>query len=190
MKILSRVRKNLPYIGIFNFDCSHRQYLRMICRVIVIAELAYATALVSGFIISIGGSFVDLIKAFSLLDMNLYLLAQYAALIRKQNAFSDLFNELEATIQTRKFLPFSLPMFSMCFYEVWSFKLFPGEAITSTLIYKNVNENFEKLSYRMEVFMCVVVGPFFIVPAMIQSYYGYYVLDLGEAAFQLAFPEA
>lgn len=65
-----------------------------------------------------------------------------------------------------------------------------GEAITATQIYRNVNDNFEKFTYQMEMFMYFIVGPSFIVPAMIQSCYGYYVLDLGEAAYQLPFPEA
>lgn len=68
--------------------------------------------------------------------------------------------------------------------------VFLGERLTSTAIYKNVNAEVEKLTYLMEVGLFVAISPFFIVPAMLQSYYGYYVLDLGESAFQLAFPAA
>lgn len=42
----------------------------------------------------------------------------------------------------------------------------------------------------MEIVLFVAISPFFIVPAMLQSYYGYYVMGLGESAFQLAFPAA
>lgn len=75
----------------------------MIIRAIILAELAYGTALASGFIIFIGGSFDDVAKAVSLLDINVYMLVIYVILLAQQNTITNLFDELEGAIQKRRF---------------------------------------------------------------------------------------
>lgn len=57
-----------------------------------------------------------------------------------------------------------------------------------TVIYMEVNDEIENLTYKMGVFMYAVGCPFFIIPGLLQSFYQYYILNMGEESFITIFP--
>lgn len=55
-------------------------------------------------------------------------------------------------------------------------------------IYRKVNGEVEQLSYKLSIFVYGIVAPFMICPAVFQSYYQYYMLDMGGMSFSTPFP--
>lgn len=63
-----------------------------------------------------------------------------------------------------------------------------GELDTTTKIYREANDAIEELVRKINFGMNLGVLPAFVGPPMLQSYYEYFVLDLGASAFKLTFP--
>lgn len=63
-----------------------------------------------------------------------------------------------------------------------------GETAINTAIYQNINDEIEQLSYRLSILVYGAIAPFLIFPAVFQSYYQYYVLEMGELSFLTPFP--
>lgn len=63
-----------------------------------------------------------------------------------------------------------------------------GEQLTATTIYCEANADVEHLTHKMSLFLFKITFPFFVFPGLLQSYFQYFVLDLGEASFVMVFP--
>lgn len=63
-----------------------------------------------------------------------------------------------------------------------------GETLTGTDIYQKLNDTLEKCAALIGAIVLASTGPGFVTPPLIQTLYGYYVTELGESAFTLAFP--
>lgn len=60
--------------------------------------------------------------------------------------------------------------------------------MTTHTIYTDANEYIESFFQKMGCLLYGVVIPMFFLPALIHSYYAYYVQDAGEEAFVLSLP--
>lgn len=62
-----------------------------------------------------------------------------------------------------------------------------GSTPITKSLYSAANRNVERVSKIGAIFLYVIMVPFYIIPAIIQSYFTYFTTDLGELSFQLPF---
>lgn len=103
MKILARVRKSLPFVGILEFEELGSSSITHFLRVVVFALLAYGGSMAFRFILFQAVSFDDITKAFSSFDIYVYISAIYVAMLMQQKSFSIIFTALEKQIEERRF---------------------------------------------------------------------------------------
>lgn len=62
-----------------------------------------------------------------------------------------------------------------------------GSTPITKSLYNAANKNVERVSKIGAIFLYVIMVPFYIIPAIIQSYFTYFTTDLGAGSFQLPF---
>lgn len=65
-----------------------------------------------------------------------------------------------------------------------------GERYGTITYYNTANEEIEKWTNRILKFGFKVSTPTYCIPAMIASYYRYFILDMAEESFFMVYPSA
>lgn len=186
MQILDTVRKILPFFGVFELECTNSAILRIISRTLTLGQLFYSAVWVTRFLLFEPASMDDLSKAITLTNIVVYITSLYITMLLQQSSLLSIFQCLEDEIHHRGYIFWQLATVSSVIFKL--LLLFSGQTLTGTDIYQKLNDSMESQVNQIVFIMMVILGPCFVIPPIAETLYGYYVLDLGESAFTLAFP--
>lgn len=165
MKIFAEVNTLLTIIGVFKLNHAKAALLNRIHRILIIVSLAYFICAYSYHMIFESDTIVECLESCGILSAVLYVFSAYFVFLWQQNAFQDSMETINAITRQRS-----------------------QQCDTIQAIYEGACEDLEYLTRTTRNILYKYIIPFHTVPLAIQSYAQYYVMHMGEAAFQLPYP--
>lgn len=164
MQVIRGVRDMLKYIGYSDFDSLKGTMVGVILRIVGCIFLAYGIITAIAYLV-IETKLQNRLECLMSLIIFIHNTLMFTFLLYRKEAIQRMFSRLEILIRNG------------------------DNSLQQTIYDKSIND-FERLTSRVNVIWNKMVVPLMIVPAFIQSYFNYYVMEMTSDAFELPIPLA